>query len=88
MTKSQFPSSNSQSESLGVQEDRFDINARASGDAPSSELVHMVRSLLKDRFKLVLHTETREMPIYALTTFPSFNLVHPRAGTFASGRER
>ena len=33
-----------------IDSDRFDISARASGDAPSSELVQMVRSLLKDRF--------------------------------------
>jgi uncharacterized protein (TIGR03435 family) len=48
--------------------DRFDINARAEGDPPPAEIVQMVRSLLADRFKLVLHTETREAPIYALTT--------------------
>jgi uncharacterized protein (TIGR03435 family) len=51
-----------------IDSDRFDINARASGDVPPSEIVRMVRSLLTDRFKLVLHTETREMPVYLLTT--------------------
>jgi uncharacterized protein (TIGR03435 family) len=35
-----------------------------SGDAP--ELQMMLRSMLADRFKLVLHRETREMPVYAL----------------------
>jgi uncharacterized protein (TIGR03435 family) len=48
--------------------DRFDINARASSDAPPSEIVGMVRSLLTDRFKLAYHIETREMPVYILTT--------------------
>jgi uncharacterized protein (TIGR03435 family) len=51
-----------------IDSDRFDINARAEGDRPPSEIVRMVRSLLTDRFKLVLHTDTREMPVYVLTT--------------------
>ena len=46
--------------------DRFDINARADGDPPLGDLVKMVRALLADRFKLVVHNETREMPVYAL----------------------
>lgn len=50
-----------------VDTDRFDVNARAAGDRPPAEIVRMVRSLLEDRFKLVVHTETREMPIYTLT---------------------
>jgi uncharacterized protein (TIGR03435 family) len=48
--------------------DRFDINARADGDAPPAEIVRMVRSMMADRFKLVLHTETRDMPVYLLNT--------------------
>jgi uncharacterized protein (TIGR03435 family) len=49
-----------------IDSDRFDINARASSDAPPSEIVRMVQSLLTDRFKLVLHTDRREMPVYVL----------------------
>jgi uncharacterized protein (TIGR03435 family) len=48
--------------------DRFDINARADGDPPPAEIVRMVRSLMADRFKLVLHIETRDMPVYLLNT--------------------
>jgi uncharacterized protein (TIGR03435 family) len=53
-------------------DDRFDINAKAEGDVPPAPLgvagpmQMMVRSLLADRFKLTLHMDTREMPIYAL----------------------
>jgi uncharacterized protein (TIGR03435 family) len=61
-----------------VDNDRFDINARASGDVPPSEIVRMVRSLLTDRFKLVLHTETREMPVYVLTTSRSDRRLGPK----------
>ena len=60
-----------------VDNDRFDINAR-SGDVPPSEIVRMVRSLLTDRFKLVLHTETREMPVYVLTTSRSDRRLGPK----------
>jgi uncharacterized protein (TIGR03435 family) len=48
---------------------RFDIIAKAEGDpqpGPNGPLPLMMRTLLADRFKLVLHTETRDLPIYAL----------------------
>src|SRR5688572_10157409 len=53
--------------------DRFDVNARANREWPPSDpaggigpLQRMLQSLLADRFKLVAHRETREMPIFAL----------------------
>ena len=46
---------------------RYDIMAKAEEDAPSPQrLIMMMKSLLADRFKMVSHTETRELPIYAL----------------------
>ena len=36
------------------------------GQAPQLDL--MIRSLLEERFKLKIHRETRELPVYALTT--------------------
>ena len=47
--------------------DRFDVNARADGDRPVADIVRMLRSLLAERFKLVAHTETREVPVYSLS---------------------
>ncbi len=47
-------------------DDRFDIAARAATEAQPDELILMVQELLADRFKLVVHRETRQMPIYAL----------------------
>jgi uncharacterized protein (TIGR03435 family) len=47
-------------------EDRFDIEARASGKAGRDELVAMMKTMLADRFKLALHPETRPIPVYAL----------------------
>jgi uncharacterized protein (TIGR03435 family) len=45
---------------------RWDITAKAPDDAPPQQLLLMLRTLLTDRFKLVIRNETPEMPIYAL----------------------
>src|SRR4051812_18570682 len=51
----------------------YDVTAKADGDPKPvlpgtgiDPMAVMLRSLLIDRFKLVAHNETREMPIYAL----------------------
>ena len=46
--------------------DRFDVEAKAEGDPPIDQKRLMLRTLLAERFKLTVHTETRELPIYAL----------------------
>jgi uncharacterized protein (TIGR03435 family) len=46
---------------------RFDSNAPLVGfDSPAQRMFTMMRTLLRDRFGLVAHTETREMPVFAL----------------------
>src|SRR5687768_7749605 len=46
---------------------RFDIQAKAADPvAGMTAMQPMLKTLLADRFKLKVHTETREMPIYAL----------------------
>ncbi len=46
---------------------RFEIQARAQDPvAGMTRMLPMLRTLLADRFKLKVHTERREMPIYAL----------------------
>jgi len=49
-----------------INTERWDIVAKAEGNAQGPEMLAMVQNLLADRFKLVTHRETREMPIYAL----------------------
>jgi uncharacterized protein (TIGR03435 family) len=55
-----------------IESERFDIEAKADreyppqADAPAPELLAMMRNLLADRFKLVVHRESREMPVYLL----------------------
>jgi len=46
--------------------DRFDIDAKPSGAAAPDQVALMTRSLLADRFRLVLRKESRELPIYVL----------------------
>jgi uncharacterized protein (TIGR03435 family) len=46
---------------------RFDIQAKAEDPAADmGAMLPMLKTLLEDRFQLKVHTETREMPIYAL----------------------
>jgi uncharacterized protein (TIGR03435 family) len=49
-----------------VDEDRYDIDAKAAGPAGERELMAMLQSLLSERFRLAFHRETRELPGYAL----------------------
>jgi uncharacterized protein (TIGR03435 family) len=63
---------------------RYDITAKAEQEFPSSmpadalNPVHlMMRSLLEERFKLAVHRETRELPIYALVVSRSDGRLGP-----------
>jgi uncharacterized protein (TIGR03435 family) len=46
----------------------YDIEAKADVPATQAELKQMLRALLEERFKLKLHRESRELPVYALVT--------------------
>ena len=53
--------------------DRFDIVAKAAdadidekGMMPYPQFMLRLQALLEDRFKMVTHWETRELPVYAL----------------------
>ena len=86
--------------------DRFDINAKvpdefrgmappAPGSGPSP-LGLMIRALLAERFKLVVHNETKDAPIYALVLARSDGKLGPAlkksetdcAATFGAGPGR
>jgi uncharacterized protein (TIGR03435 family) len=47
--------------------DRFDVIAKSPVDTPSATVKLMLRALLGDRFKLVVHTDTRPVPGLLLT---------------------
>lgn len=46
----------------------YDINARAAPSASPDQMREMARTLLSDRFKLAMHTEKRQMPVYVLVS--------------------
>lgn len=46
--------------------DHFDIQARASGNPTKDDLRLMMQSLLADRFKLTVHYETKQVPVFAV----------------------
>ncbi len=50
-----------------LERDRFDIVAKAPNGTPPDRVRLMVQSLLAERFKLVVHKDTRPIPGFALT---------------------
>jgi len=61
-----------------INTDRWDIVAKAESDVPPPQLLIMVRNLLADRFKLVVHTEMRETAVYALVLTRSDGRLGPQ----------
>jgi len=49
----------------------FDIQARAAGDPGKDQMRLMMRALLADRFKLTVHYENREVPVFAFVLLKS-----------------
>ena len=59
--------------------DKFDINAKAAdGSLTTDQMLGLLKTLLADRFKLKLHTETRDVPIYALVLARSDGKLGPK----------
>jgi len=50
-----------------VDRDLFVIEARAEGSPTKDQMRLMMQSLLADRFKLKVHFETKQIPVFALT---------------------
>jgi uncharacterized protein (TIGR03435 family) len=66
-----------------IDADRFDIVARAAGTDPAEpvatpRLAMMTRTLLEERFDLVLHHESRPLPVYELFLAGSERQLGPR----------
>jgi uncharacterized protein (TIGR03435 family) len=49
-----------------INEERFDIVAKAGTPAPDNQLRTMLQALLADRFKLAIHRQTKEMSAYVV----------------------
>jgi uncharacterized protein (TIGR03435 family) len=49
-----------------IDTDHFDVVAKAQGMPSPQEMRVLVRTMLAERFRLLAHTETKELPVYAL----------------------
>lgn len=49
-----------------LEDDRFDISAKAADAVPEKELHRMLQRLLAERFKLEYHTVKKDLPAYVL----------------------
>jgi uncharacterized protein (TIGR03435 family) len=49
-----------------MRESRWDILAKLPDGAAEAQIPEMLQALLADRFKLVVHRENKELPVYAL----------------------
>jgi uncharacterized protein (TIGR03435 family) len=67
-----------------MNEDRFDVNAKAEGAAEGPQLQLMLQTLLADRFQLVIHHEQKIAPAYALVLAKSGLKIKPVEGATGS----
>ena len=49
-----------------VENERFDLEAKADGQANQDDFKVMMQAMLADRFKLKLHRDTKDMGVYNL----------------------
>ena len=57
---------------------RFDIAAKAPGDPNPEQVRVMLKSLLRERFNLVVREEKRDLPVYALVVARRDGVPGPR----------
>jgi uncharacterized protein (TIGR03435 family) len=61
-----------------TQSEFYNLTAKAEGAARVEQMMGpMLQTLLEDRFKLKIHRETKEIPVYALTLAKSGIKAHP-----------
>jgi uncharacterized protein (TIGR03435 family) len=61
-----------------IDADRFDVEATAPGQPKSDQMRSMIRRLLADQFKVAVHAETREGPVYALVVTKNDGTLGPQ----------
>ena len=57
--------------------DRYEITAKAPDLAPQGQVPRMLQTLLEERFKLMVHRETKQLPVFALTLAKNGSKLHP-----------
>lgn len=67
-----------------MNEDRYDVNAKAEGAADGEQLQLMLQTLLAERFQLAFHREQKIAPAYALVLAKSGLKIKPVEGADGS----
>ncbi len=57
--------------------DRFDIEAKVGGTPAPEQMSQLLQALLGDRFRLTVHREKRDLPIYRLTVAKGGSKLQP-----------
>jgi uncharacterized protein (TIGR03435 family) len=70
-----------------IRSEHFDVETSAQGNPGSDEIRLMAQSLLADRFKLIVHRETQQLPIYSLVVSRAGNLPTSDATRCSSGAD-
>ena len=60
-----------------LDDERYEVGARTGTSVTPGELRLMLRNLLEERFRLALHRESREVPVYALAAGRNGSKLHP-----------
>jgi uncharacterized protein (TIGR03435 family) len=63
-----------------LRRENFDITARAEGTHNKDDIMQMLQALLSERFKLSLHHELKEQPVYALVQGKNGAKLRPSQG--------
>jgi uncharacterized protein (TIGR03435 family) len=63
-----------------LNQNEYDIDARAAGVVTKEQMALMLQSLISQRFNLTQHSETREMRVYELVVDKSGAKIHPVEG--------
>jgi uncharacterized protein (TIGR03435 family) len=67
--------------------EKYDIVAKVAPGTAEEQFNQMLASLLRERFKLQFHRETKDMPLYSLTVGKGGPKLHPHVDTPAAADE-
>ena len=67
---------------------KFHISAAAKPDTPDAAVREMLQALLADRFKLEVHKDTRDLPVFELTVAKGGPKLKPAVGSPSPGCDR
>lgn len=70
-----------------IETERYDITAKAEGNANFTQMIRMLQPLLEDRFQLKFHRESKEYPGYVLVVAkdgPKLKEAHDFKGTLTN----